>query len=314
VEGPAINGEGTAYSAADYGAFYGDRELGDFLFARLRDRASSGRVVARRFPYWSDGRGSVSAAMVGHHSPAVFEQMTGLPYSFACAMEFVGLEDPVGIGRLGSAIQPGADLSNVALGLIRDWLADRLNEWPSVLLDNDADRLRMDWLEITARRLAGEIIEPELWTSLRERSFGLKSAAPFRCAVDTVASLLVALTPPPEAESSGAWVMPLLTHGVTTRFLIVQTQQGWTREEMGQERVLTQWFRTREQLQPGGRFTPEARDLARAEWNARPKPPGYEQKLQKFHETLAVSVAPMLARLQDNLVKLVETAPQARGR
>ncbi|MEK6348133.1 MAG: thioredoxin domain-containing protein [Burkholderia sp.] len=81
-------------------AFYGDNELREFLISRLRSAAINGSIVNAFMPYWQDGRGSISASLVHSSDPVIFERISGLPCSFACAIEFAGLKDPEDIDAI----------------------------------------------------------------------------------------------------------------------------------------------------------------------------------------------------------------------
>ena len=293
-----------------WGAFYGDAGLRDYLFGRLHELALTGGVVMRRFPYWTGESGSASAAMVRSDDPRVFERITGLPYSFGCAIEFAGFHKPQDIERLRAAIKPGADLSLVALKLMHAWLSNPGNNWSKLLDDEAVGALRMRWIELSSQFLDGQPQDPSAWPDLRTAlsEYPSKDRNVDHSIQDDFRHMLISVSPPPEPESVDAWVTALMLGGIGFRGRLRRTGLGWTRDEMREDDRFILWLRSRAKLEPGGMFTPDRQEEALAEWKANQALPGYEQKLAAELATREADWDAQSEPLRERLIWLVEAA------
>jgi len=298
-----------AGDAPRWGAFYGDVELRDFLMERLCKRANEGNVLAARTPFWIDGKGTISAALVGSVSPQVFSGMTGMPFSFAAVLEFVNNAWAAeSISAVFKAIRPGVDLRAVALRMMVDWFGKAEHNWSGLLDDAALDALRLRWLSMCAQHLAGKEVASSEWTALQHSLGSLRSDHdPYRTVQDGVISLLECLSPPPEHDDAGSWVRGLCMSGIYTRYVLAEAAQGWTREDFALEGVRDRWFRAREQQQPGGSFTAEALKVARDEWYV--ESAGGQLRHDAFYKNSEVLFQPQQAALRAGLLALLADAP-----
>jgi thioredoxin 1 len=109
-------------SPIPFGAFYGDGSLQQFLTERLCSHVDAGEA-------WVDGKGSITGALVHHASPDVFERITGLPYAFGYALEFLRLSTRSEVEAVFRALAPGQDVRDVPLRLMRAWLGEEKLPW-----------------------------------------------------------------------------------------------------------------------------------------------------------------------------------------
>lgn len=293
-----------------WGAFYGDAELREFLIARLRSRAAAGRVSFSRVPFWLDGRGSISGALVGSAEFRVFEGITGLPASFACALEFCAPSDPKpeDVEALLGGVLPGADLRGVAPRLAMSLFDGSLGDWSAILGDEALDALRLRWLDLSERTLAGQDVPREAWHALRSALDALysKDKAPERMVHDELIHALTALSPWPHADDGAGWLV-LSGAGMYLLFVLAAGSRGCTLEEFGVERLRDSWFREREKQEPGGAFTDETLTLARAAWMEAhgPLQLAYDVHLSRYAECMA----PLNAKMRNRLAGLLSGAP-----
>jgi thioredoxin-like negative regulator of GroEL len=101
------------------GAFYGDASLRQFLLERLYQHMEQKQVHAHFATGWHGDSGTLSAALVHHSAPDVFERVTGLPYGLACALEFLAPESVDDARPILDAIAAGADTTLAPLRFVR---------------------------------------------------------------------------------------------------------------------------------------------------------------------------------------------------
>ncbi|KAF7600516.1 MAG: hypothetical protein CGU28_02695 [Candidatus Dactylopiibacterium carminicum] len=111
------------------GAFHGDAELRDWLLARLFRRAAEGRLKGFQFE-WENGQGGLTAGLVSSASPEVFTSLTGMPPSFAAALEACIPEAVTeALARsLLEGVSVGADLRQIAPRFVLAMLDDSVTE------------------------------------------------------------------------------------------------------------------------------------------------------------------------------------------
>lgn len=259
-----------ADAGAGSGAFHGDAELRDWLLARLGARAAAGRVSAGDFGSWYDGKGSVSSALVSHASPEVFTALTGMPPSFQAALEYCTTSpvDAEVITELLGGVRAGADLRQVGARVAQRILSDERVNWPR-LIGEALNEVRLAWLGLVARRLAGELVAREAWEPLKAGLDAARSEArtPENAAMKQVLPMLGALTPLPTADDTGAWLQGLAFGGRFVKSTLAGSLLGWTTEH-GIETFRDHWFRAKEAAEPGGKFSDESLPAARDAWLA----------------------------------------------
>ncbi|MGP5570643.1 thioredoxin domain-containing protein, partial [Pseudomonas helleri] len=94
-----------AVDTPSFDAFYGDLQLKQFLFDRLKTHAQRAELQASPEPFWENGVGTPSAAMVHAADPVIFERITGLPTALAWALDFVGPYRPEDIQQLSDHLK-----------------------------------------------------------------------------------------------------------------------------------------------------------------------------------------------------------------
>jgi thioredoxin 1 len=246
-----------------FGAFHGDASLRQFLVERLYRHMDDGDVRASVFPSWADGSGTVSGALVHHASPDVFEGVTGLPYAFACALEFVSLERRQDAEGIFEALIPGREVERVPLQLMRAWLGDGVVEWTQALDSAPHDALRRDWLA-----LSGEPAGPaERWVALRKaaRALVTPDGDPYRQLEDELATLVELLSPPPDAQDAGAW-RAILARSTYARARLIEYRAGWTKEDTAQPLLRHRFFCKHVPVDADGAYDMALFESKRAEW------------------------------------------------
>jgi thioredoxin 1 len=293
-----------------WNAFYGDPELRDFLFNRLKALAQSGMVRHLRFATWSGEDGNSTSALVRSSDPHVFERLTGTPYSFGCAMDIAGYVEPDDIEALRVSIHPGSDLSLVAIAFVRDWLLDPRMNWAPDFDGDPLTPLRDRWLDLSGRLLREDVPEETEWTQLREDLKAAKTSDPYRGNVDSVASMLMQLSPPPPLEAWDAWIAAFSLNGKSILSRLAWRHAGWTREDIAQDRLFVQWAQAREAAAPGGKMADEERWALGEEWRRQHQVPGYDEKKKSFADNWKAHNEPLLAPMRGYLQKLLASAPR----
>ncbi len=249
-------------------AFYGDVRLRLYVIKRLRELSRAGAVLRRRIPFWRDGQGTISGALGESVQPDLVEARSGLPFSFACALEFLCLDwSEAMVDAVFGEIRAGADLSMVAIRLVRDVFADPARDWAHVIDDVRIDLLRQQWVRLIDRHACGLAVAQSEWDEIVVGLGMLRSQGrnPVRAVQDAFVDMLGSLAPPP-AHDDDLWVSALSLHGVYLLNVLVGHDLGWRSEDFAFEGERGQWFMAREQSQAGGRFSPEALAQAQQQW------------------------------------------------
>lgn len=294
-----------------WGAFYGDAELRDFLVARLKARAAAGLLKDSRMPFWIDGKGTISAAMVGSAEPRIFEGITGMPASFACVLELCVQGDPRPelVDSLLGSIPLGANLCDVAPHMMLALFDGGMGDWSAILADEQLDALRRRWLTLSSQELAGQQVKREAWNTLLVELEALRSKdrEPERGVHDGLISTLAALSPLPYADDGASWSRAMLLSGKYLLHVLAASRLGWKEEEFGFERFRDAWFTERQKQEHGGEFNREALAVAHEEWM---REHGERQRnYDTFFETHEANMAPVIAKIRDRLAGLLVRAP-----
>lgn len=251
-----------------HGAFHGDALFRQAVIGSVRDLACRHAIVRQRIPFWRDGHGTISGALAGCTRPDVVEARSGLPFSFACALEFLHIEwSEATVDAVFSEIASGADLSMIAIRLVRDVLADPATDWAGLIEDERIDLLRMRWLRLVDRYVCTLPVAREEWDEILVGLGMLRSRerAPLRSVQDAFIDMLSTLSPPP-AHDDDLWVSALSLHGIYLLHVLVEYDLGWGRDDFAFEGWRGQWFAARERMQADGRFTSETLAEAQKQW------------------------------------------------
>lgn len=252
---------------ASFGAFHGDDSLRQFLVERLCRHMDQGEVDAHPFPSWSDGKGSVSCALVHHASPEVFEAITGLPYAFACALEFLRLKHRSDAEAIFRALTPGKEVPDAPLRLMRAWLGTDALGWTEALASDQHDSLRREWLSLTAELLGGNEVPAQRWRALRDTARSLTTADndPYCQLEDDMVEVVRLMSPPPDLRNSAAWGA-VLGRASFAMMRLTEYAEGWTREDIAKPVLRIRFFRDHVPLDTDGGFDQQLFEAKRAEW------------------------------------------------
>ncbi|RJS93727.1 hypothetical protein D3260_06565 [Salinisphaera sp. Q1T1-3] len=301
---------GLSPGRGDWRAFYGDSQLRDFFYQRLRWHARAGHIDTWNAPRWHDGQGTISAAMVHDTDAELFERMTGMPYAFACVLEFLDVATRDQIDQLFDVLEPGCKLRDVAINLFSAWLAAPELPWAELINDSHIDGLRRQWLTLDAQRRRGEIVPAGEWRELRLAASHMVSGDdPYRTLQRHVAELIMCASPPPADDAHRAWRHLLLGLGSYAKVSMVRFLHGWRHQDFAMEMLLFRWFSEREAREPGGRFTPETLQQAQREWEAQPQDQEYIAREEAFHENARVWLSTFDHDWWLYLLRLLREAP-----
>ncbi|HDR9251851.1 thioredoxin family protein [Burkholderia vietnamiensis] len=294
--------------APAWGAFYGDEQLRDFLISRMRVAASAGAIGIAAVPYWRDGRGTPSTSLVQHGNPDVFERVTGMPVSFACVMEFVGIVTPEDIDAVFNNIPAGADLQTAALRMVHYWLSSRELPWAAALGDAELDHLRDSWSKTCCNYLAGSEVQAEEWASLKAAAEAMMTTLrdPYRQVHNDLAILIATLSPPPQETDRSSWTRVLLQHAHYSRARIIEFQAGWSVDERAMQLLRHLWFKKHVPVNPEGIADQEILRHCQDQWNR--ENAGFLEReaelhkqlpslMRSFHNTLRAELVLVLSKL-----------------
>ncbi|WP_409160550.1 thioredoxin family protein [Pectobacterium sp. B2J-2] len=293
------------------GAFYGDTELKEFLVQRLQRHAAAGEVTISRFPYWHEGKGTVTGALVHHQNGRIFERITGLPFSLGCALHFTDVTTREGIEQVFGAIRPGSNLDGVAPALLESWLNDETVDWPK-LLEHDPTlvNLREQWLRLLRAERAGENVSPSQWHALRQTATEQDyKQEPRKTIQHTFASLIAQMSPLPAPDDEAAWSSVFMMQGGQLTFAILQSAQGWSSEDIAMDAMRFHWLRERAKPDAEGNLDEEQLRQLRAEWEG--EHADWMRLNETFFSQYEALLAPYKARLRVKLAILLQAAPTA---
>ncbi len=288
-----------------FGAFHGDESLKRFLVERLYRHLDDGDVHAYAFPSWADGSGTVSGALVHHASPDVFEGVTGLPYGFACALEFASLERRRDAEAIFDALTPGLDVRHVPLQLMCAWLGDGIIEWTQALDSAAHDALRRDWLALSCELADGADVAAERWAVLRKAAQALVTpdGDPYRQLEDELATVVAHLSPPPAVQDVGEW-RAVLVRSTYARARLVEHRAGWTKDDIALPLLRHRFFCKHVPVDAGGGYDMALFEAKRGEWErgkedllAREKALYEPERYEGLREGLCAPLRPVLADL-----------------
>lgn len=249
-----------------HGAFYGDDSLKQFLVERLCQHMDQGRVEGSLFPSWQDGRGSVSGALVHHPAPDVFEAITGLPYGFGVALEFLRLEHRRDAEEIFAALTPGQDVRQVPLRLAHAWLSAETLEWTGALDAEPYDSLRQRWLALSGELLDGAAVPTERWIELARAARALNTGGDaYHQLEDDIATLVEHLSPPPDARDASEWGLILARMGFAMARL-AEHHEGWTKEDIAKPLLRHRFFQKHVPLDADGGLDQALFEAKRTEW------------------------------------------------
>lgn len=306
-----VASEPSSQSSSLGGAFYGDEQLQDFLVQRLCRHAAAGEVVASRFPYWHEGKGTVTAALVHSQNGRVFECVTGLPIALGFVLHFLGERDESVLEQLLKAIRPGSDVSAVAADFVAVWLQDAASDWSGLLeQDRTLVALRERWLRLYRAERAGEVVDSAQWYALREAVVPLRTQRdPRRGAQRAFADMIARLSPLPEPVDEGAWGGALALLGIQLKHQLLQLDLGWTGEQIATESLRLAWIEKRAFRDPDGNLDQEQLRQLRAEWER--ENADWMRLQREYVDQLPELLARYNRRLRVSLIELLQAAPMA---
>lgn len=292
-------------SRTPWPSFYGDPSLHAFLAQRLKAHAEQGEIRLSFNPFWADNQGSISAALVHHDDPAVFERISGLPAAIGILLETQLFLTPQDVDALFSALTPGKDVSAVPLRWLHALLGDELLAWSAALSSEPLNQLRLSWLALAERWLNGDSLQEADWHPLitAESSLTLNENRELE---RHLLSLLTTLSPPPDAGDTGSWLL------VKTQinFAVAQFMQiadGWTPEERATPARRFAWFEQKQAEEPGQQLSDERLRELQEQWlreNAE-----FSVKEQGFYARYAELQAAFHRPLNEELLRLFALAP-----
>lgn len=283
---------------SEWTAFYGDPQLAQFYFNRLRWHAKAGQLLVSRQPRWKEGKGTVSAAMVHSSDPEIFERMTGLPYSLALILEMLQITTASDIDLIAEALQEGLDTRHIAAHVMRDWFSNPACGWTALIDDKQVDDVRQEWALACGEWLSNKQSNNADDLVVRMRKL-IQPNEPMRTVQNTILESLIALSPPPAASSAGPWRSITLGRGMHSKFMVAQFALGWTASDFAKETELFQWFTERQKKEPGGQFTEASLSRAQQEWSLLPKDLDYIAKEEYFFKHLNSAMAPINEQLRN---------------
>ncbi len=294
-----------AVDTPSFDAFYGDLQLKQFLFDRLKTHAQRAELQASPEPFWENGVGTPSAAMVHAADPVIFERITGLPTALAWALDFVGPYRPEDIQQLSDHLKLGKNLSFVPLKLIESFLQETTFDWAGLLrLSPSLEGLRKEWLRLVKHQLGSSPPIEQNYINLVARLKQLSATQD--PAVTEVAKLIHAVSPPPHVSDTEAWTHIFILAS-DLLFPIAQHCCGWSLEDRQGEERRFNWLTEQEQRTPSGTFTDEEYGVFNELWSSQNE--AYQIKGAAFFGDQTQSLRPIQDCMREHLVRILYSAP-----
>jgi thioredoxin 1 len=289
--------------ARTLGAFYGDEGLKRFLLERMLRMAEADQIHEDRFPHFTrtggTARATIGPALAGGELPDLFVRVTGLPLGISGLLHLCGTPTPAGVESLVGAIQPGSDLRGIPLRFMIEWLSDDYADWPAILDDAAADRLRRDWLALAIQAQRSDIPNDD-WTALKARAAAMDNLPSERAIGRHFASLLIRNMP--LEPDSRDFCRSLIVPGVYLQFVEGFRLHKMTTAEIAWE---GEWLRWLEDLQAREKLSNEECRRRRKEQFGE-----YDDRMQHLHEEGWRFHASIRERHRAMLKRLFEVAPR----
>jgi len=246
---PQVSTGGLSKLRPDWGAFYGNTVLRDSLFAGLHQLAAEGKLARRQRPGWYGEAGSISGALVRSSNPIVFERITGLPYSFAAALELICAESEAELQRLTKALEVDLDVAEIYLRLLTAWLGDEAERWAE-FIPLELDVLRLRWLAAMQTLFDGGSVEDGVWKAIHDEATLQAKALHETQTGFWLGRLIADLSPPPALEAPSDRYGRQDYFVLRLRYSLSQQQAGVTPECLALDQKVHEWFLSQ--------WTPEA--------------------------------------------------------
>lgn len=295
--------------ALDWGSFYGDEGLHDFIAQRAIEHAAAGDISVGLGSFWIDGKGSTSAAMVHQAESHVFERITGLPVAIGRLLDICGYLAAEQMAALFAALKVGKDYRLVPLRFMHWWLSEESAPWASYLREPQLVRLLTRWQALCADRLAGGETAPGVWEAMGEQAALLLQdyQRPDRQLEQLFATLLQLLSPVPVTTEGDKWgQIAMNIHWA--QFQHLEILSGWSDEDRATPDKRMAWFREQERQSPAGKLSQDEIAVPRAEWAA--ENAEFLAKENAFHQSIPQLLLPVKVRMQQELNRLLAEAPE----
>ncbi|HBR1414506.1 TPA: thiol reductase thioredoxin [Klebsiella pneumoniae] len=295
--------------ALDWGSFYGDEGLHDFIAQRAIEHAAAGDISVGLGSFWIDGKGSTSAAMVHQAESHVFERITGLPVAIGRLLDICGYLAAEQMAALFAALKVGKDYRLVPLRFMHWWLSEESAPWASYLREPQLVRLLTRWQALCADRLAGRETAPGVWEAMGEQAALLLQdyQRPDRQLEQLFATLLQLLSPVPVTTEGDKWgQIAMNIHWA--QFQHLEILSGWSDEDRATPDKRMAWFREQERQSPAGKLSQDEIAVLRAEWAA--ENAEFLAKENAFHQSIPQLLLPVKVRMQQELNRLLAEAPE----
>lgn len=282
-----------------YSAFYGDDELKEFYRDRLLGHAQRGELFFSYGSTWDESGGTPSAAIVRSSDPVIFERQTGLTGSFANLIDFLAFTDPADITLLFDAIRSGADVHRYPLDVIQNFIQETQFGWQDLLSrSRGLDTLRLEWLTLRERELAGEVVPAKHYHDLASRAQNDVNS-PDRTGI-IFTDLLRLLSPPPAPGALDEWAQIFTTAGYMA-LQIAQHVAGWTYEDRHTDERRHTWFTEKEKQSINGTFSAEELEAHQALWFSENE--AYQRMEDQFFDKGLQGMTPILGRMRKHLIE-----------
>lgn len=300
---PAQHSEGL-----EWGSFYGDEELRQFIAGRVLAHAEAGALQTGLQSFWLDGKGTTSAAMVHQPDSQAFARVTGLPIALARLIDRYAYLTPEDVEGLFAVLQAGKDFRQAPLRFMHWWLGGENVLWAGYLRDEPLKQLLARWQALCAERLAGRETSPEAWAAVGELAAALIPAfgEPNRQLEKSIAIILRDLAPTPATTDEEKWnSITINMHWVLFQYL--QILDGWSDDDRATPNTRFAWFKEKERQSPTGKLTQDDIAALRNEWET--THPAFIAKENAWHKNVEQLALPVNARMRQALNHILAGAP-----
>lgn len=249
----------------EWSAFFGSALEKHKIIEKASRSLRENKILPSHAPFFRNGFGTPSACMVASGDPRVYQNFMGMPYSFACSVDFAGFNDATSCSQLLQAIPVGANLSEVAPKILLRWACMCEPAWRAFSSLRENIHLLYEWIDYLEKNYNVCGMHSDMLTKISEEAKRV-IARPGPTAKNFFIDIIARAAPLP-LPGDFLWSSILVTFGHWTKIALLQVESGWDENDFLYFDKKTSWFSERIPCSSTGSIDPQELDRAHKVWD-----------------------------------------------